>query len=43
MSAKEEKPKPCDRWNGNPPKECIRKCAIGGPVFYSCMSCGWEE
>jgi hypothetical protein len=34
MNAKEEKPKPYDRWNGNPPKECIGKCAIGGPVFY---------
>jgi len=43
MSDTEEKPKPYNRWNGNPPEQCIGKCAIGGPVFYSCVSCGWTE
>lgn len=39
----EEKDTPASRWYGTPPKQCTGKCAIGGPVFYSCLTCGWTE
>tara|TARA_R110002050_G_scaffold243066_1_gene379418 strand:+ start:34568 stop:34705 length:138 start_codon:yes stop_codon:yes gene_type:complete len=44
MSSQEEpKAKPNDRWYGEAPAQCTGKCAIGGPVFYSCLTCGWQE